>query len=49
MYIFYLSNLVNDIFLGNFIYYNRINERSVVGVSFRYFNVGEIELREIVD
>lgn len=45
----YLSNLVNDIFLGNLTYYNRINERSAVGGSLRYFNVGEIELRETAD
>ncbi|HAT66538.1 MAG TPA: hypothetical protein DCS66_18405, partial [Flavobacteriaceae bacterium] len=45
----YLSNLVNDIFLGNLTYYNRINERSAVGASLRYFNVGEIELRETAD
>src|SRR5690554_3615981 len=45
----YLSKLVNDIFLGNITYYNRINERSAVGASFRYFNTGEIELRETAD
>ncbi|MEZ4816365.1 MAG: type IX secretion system outer membrane channel protein PorV [Flavobacteriaceae bacterium] len=45
----YLSNLVNDIFLGNVAYYNRLNERSAFGVSLRYFNVGEIELRETAD
>ncbi|HPF11476.1 MAG TPA: type IX secretion system outer membrane channel protein PorV [Flavobacteriaceae bacterium] len=42
----YLSNLVNDIFLGNLTYYNRINERSAVAGSFRYFSLGDIELRE---
>ncbi|WP_461304980.1 type IX secretion system outer membrane channel protein PorV [Aureisphaera sp.] len=45
----YLSNLVNDIFLGNLSYYNRINERSAVSASFRYFSNGEIELRETFD
>jgi hypothetical protein len=45
----YLSKLVNDIFLGNITYYNRINERSAVGASFRYFSAGEIELRETAD
>jgi hypothetical protein len=45
----YLSQLVNDIFLGNITYYNRINERSAVGASFRYFSNGEIELRETAD
>jgi len=42
----YLSNLVNDIFLGNLVYYNRLNERSAISSSFRYFSLGEIELRE---
>jgi hypothetical protein len=45
----YLSKLVNDIFLGNITYYNRINERSAVASSFRYFSNGEIELRETAD
>lgn len=45
----YLSKLVNDIFLGNITYFNRLNERSAVGASFRYFNTGEIELRETAD
>lgn len=45
----YLSKLVNDIFLGNITYYNRINERSAVGASLRYFSNGEIELRESFD
>ncbi|PKA83422.1 hypothetical protein ATE92_1576 [Ulvibacter sp. MAR_2010_11] len=45
----YLSNLVNDIFLGNLTYYNRISERSAVGASLRYFSTGDIELRETAD
>ena len=45
----YLSQLVNDIFLGNLTYYNRINERSAVAASLRYFSNGEIELRETID
>lgn len=45
----YLSSLVNDIFLGNLTYYNRINERSAFAIGFRYFSSGEIELRETVD
>lgn len=40
----YLSKLVNDIFLGNITYYNRLNERSAFGVSFKYFSLGEIEI-----
>lgn len=42
----YLSKLVNDIFLGNLTYYNRLSDRSAVASSFRYFNTGEIELRD---
>jgi hypothetical protein len=45
----YLSKLVNDIFLGNITYYNRLDERSAVAASFRYFSNGEIELRETAD
>lgn len=40
----YLSKLVNDIFLGNVTYFNRINEGSAFAVSFKYFSLGEIEL-----
>ncbi|QDO92692.1 type IX secretion system outer membrane channel protein PorV [Formosa sediminum] len=42
----YLSKLVNDIFLGGFSYYNRINERSAFAASFRYFSLGDIEFTE---
>lgn len=45
----YLSQLVNDIFLGNLTYYNRLNERSAIGASLRYFSLGDIELRETID
>ncbi len=45
----YLSKLVNDIFLGNLTYYNRLSEQSAVAASFRYFKLGEIELRETAD
>ena len=45
----YLSELVNDIFLGNITYYNRLNERSAVGASFKYFSLGNIEAREFPD
>lgn len=40
----YLSKLVNDIFLGNVTYYNRINEKSAFAASFKYFSLGEIEI-----
>ena len=42
----YLSKLVNDMFLGNVTYFNRLNERSAFAASFKYFSLGEIELRE---
>ncbi|RXG12664.1 hypothetical protein DSM03_105145 [Leeuwenhoekiella aestuarii] len=39
----YLSQIVDDIFLGQVTYYNRINERSAFGGSLRYFSLGDIE------
>ncbi|MHA7059711.1 type IX secretion system outer membrane channel protein PorV [Aquimarina sp. M1] len=44
----YLSNLVNDIFLGSVNYYNRFGQdgRSAVAASFRYFSLGDIEFRQ---
>ncbi len=42
----YLNKLVNDIFLGNVTYFNRLNEASAVSASFRYFSAGEITLRQ---
>ncbi|WP_166966193.1 type IX secretion system outer membrane channel protein PorV [Yeosuana marina] len=39
----YLSKLVNDIFLGSFTYFNRLDEKSAFGTSLRYFSLGEIE------
>lgn len=39
----YLSNIVNDIFLGNLTYFNRLDERSAVAASLRYFSLGSIE------
>lgn len=41
----YLSNIVNDIFLGNVTYFNRLDERSAVAASLRYFSLGSIEAR----
>jgi len=40
----YLSKLVNDIFLANATYYNRLDERSAFAVSLKYFSLGEIEI-----
>lgn len=45
----YLTQLVNDISLGQITYYNRINERSAFAGSLRYFGLGEIELRQNFD
>jgi hypothetical protein len=42
----YLTDLVNDISLGQLNYYNRINEKSAFAGSFRFFGLGNIELRE---
>lgn len=42
----YLTDLVNDISLGQLTYYNKINERSAFAGSLRYFGLGEIELRQ---
>ncbi|GAA4805449.1 type IX secretion system outer membrane channel protein PorV [Litoribaculum gwangyangense] len=39
----YLSKLVNDIFLGNLTYFNRIDERSAFAASLKYFSLGDIE------
>ncbi|WP_298555479.1 type IX secretion system outer membrane channel protein PorV [uncultured Algibacter sp.] len=39
----YLSKLVNDIFLGNVTYFNRIDDRSAFSASLRYFSLGDIE------
>jgi len=45
----YLTDLVNDISLGQATYYNRINERSAFAGSLRFFGLGEIELRQNAD
>ena len=45
----YLSDLVNDINLGQVTYYNRINERSAFAVGLRYFGFGGIETRKTGD
>ncbi|WP_040282825.1 type IX secretion system outer membrane channel protein PorV [Psychroserpens damuponensis] len=41
----YLSKLVNDISIAYLTYFNRIDDRSAFGVSFKYFGLGEIEIR----
>lgn len=45
----YLTDLANDISLGQLTYYNKINERSAFATSFRYFGFGGIELRQTGD
>ncbi|MFD1096862.1 type IX secretion system outer membrane channel protein PorV [Salegentibacter chungangensis] len=45
----YLSDIVNDIFLGNVNYAYRINERSAAAASLRYFSLGTIEIRDDID
>ena len=45
----YLVELVNDISLSQVTYFNKLNEKSAFGASFRYFSVGEIELRDCFD
>lgn len=41
----YLTDLVNDISLGQITYFNKINDRSTWSSSLRYFGLGNIELR----
>ena len=45
----YLTKLVNDIILANLAGYYKLDERSAVSASFRYFSLGEIEFRESAD
>ncbi|MBC5839069.1 type IX secretion system outer membrane channel protein PorV [Flavobacterium muglaense] len=45
----YLTNLANDISLGQVTYYNKFNERSAFAGSLRYFGFGEIQLRQTGD
>jgi len=45
----YLTDLVNDISLGQLTYYNRLNEKSAFAGSLRFFGLGSIELRETGD
>lgn len=45
----YLTEIVNDISLGQINYFNRLNERSAAAASLRYFSLGDIDLRESYD
>ena len=40
----YLSKLVNDIFLANISYYNKLDERSSWSASLKYFSLGDIDI-----
>lgn len=46
----YLSKLTNDIFLLNASYFTQVGDdnRSTVGASIYYFNIGEVQLNEII-
>lgn len=45
----YLTDLVNDISLAQITYYNRYSDKSSFAGSFRYFGLGDIELRQDFD
>lgn len=46
----YLTDIANDISLGQVTYYNKMsNERMAFGASIRYFGLGDIELRQTGD
>ncbi|WP_339837433.1 type IX secretion system outer membrane channel protein PorV [uncultured Flavobacterium sp.] len=45
----YLTDIANDISLGQLTYYYRMNERSAFATSLRYFGLGDIELRQSFD
>ncbi|PZR19784.1 MAG: hypothetical protein DI539_12785 [Flavobacterium psychrophilum] len=45
----YLTDIANDISLGQVTYYNRFNERMAFAGSLRYFGLGDIELRQNPD
>jgi len=40
----WLNQLVSDIFLGNVTGFYKINDRSAIGASLRYFSLGEIQM-----
>lgn len=42
----YLTNIANDISLGQVTYYNRFNERNAFAGSLRYFGLGDVDLRQ---
>jgi len=42
----YMSKISSDIALMGLSYYNRVNERSAIGASLRYFSLGEINMTD---
>ena len=44
----YLRQLVDDIFLGNLTYFNRINQRSAWATSLKYFSYGNVQFNDIM-
>ena len=44
----YLSKLVDDIFLGNITYFNKVDDRSSWATSLRYFSLGDIQFNEFI-
>ncbi len=42
----WLRNLTDDIYIGNFVYQQKINERSAFAGGIKYFNYGEIEITQ---
>ena len=45
----YLTDIANDISLGQITYYQKLNDRSAFAGSIRYFGFGDIELRQTGD
>jgi hypothetical protein len=45
----YLTDIANDISLGQLTYYQKLNDRSAFAGSLRYFGFGDIELRQTGD
>lgn len=43
----WLGDLVKDIFIGNVVGFYKIDDQSAVGSSFRYFNLGEVQMTTI--
>lgn len=44
----YLSKLVDDIFLGNILFFKKIDDRSSWATGLRYFSLGEIQFNEFI-